>query len=467
MICAIRDRINLNSLRAFFMSDIYPIFICAITVIGSVSGIEFYLAILHIVLVCAALIISRSIRPILISLLTFVMQLSLEHSPFYPNYSDYYYTGWRLIAVFAMGIAVFSAILYFIIKNKIYRRISFKRTPILLAVLLLSAAFLTNGVFSAKWERGDLIFGFANAVVYSIVFLLVYHGFSEEESSDSIAKYFSFLSMLIAFVIILELAALFLTNENMFVDGSINKTEVALGWGMWTVLGSSLAVLIPAIFYGIGVNRYPWLYFAAATLTLIFAALTMSRNALLFGGIAYAACVLIYCFKGKRKKEFRVITAIGILFIIAGVIVFWDAIYSLLSDYFNRGTELNGREVLWPAAIRNFLDFPIFGAGFYGLDVTTDFSYGPLALQAHNTVLQLLSATGAVGLLAYLYYRFCTLKPVFSRPTLKKTFMAMSIGVLLLGSLLDNFIFFIYPTFHYTVALSVIFKENEEQIKIK
>ena len=115
------------------------------------------------------------------------------------------------------------------------------------------------------------------------------------------------------------------------------------------------------------------------------------------------------------------------------------------------------------AAIDNFLDSPIFGKGFYGLDVTTDFSYGGLPLQAHNTFLQLMSATGAVGLVCYLCYRFYTLKPVFKRPSLRKTFMALSVVTLLLGSMLDNFVFFIYPTFHYTVALAVIHKAAREE----
>jgi len=449
------------------MSDLYPIVICILTVIGSVTGIEFYLGMLHILIAVFALVISKSIRPTVISLLTFVMQLSVEHSPFYPNYSDYYYTGWRLFAFIAMCVITFAALVIFIVKNRIYKKVSFKNTPFLLPMLLLSAAFLLNGVFSDKWVPGDLIFGFANAVVYSVVFILIYHGFSEEEDSAEIARYFSYISMLISLVIIAELTALFITNENIFVNGSINKTEVALGWGMWTVLGSSLSVLIPVLFYGFHFNKYPWLYFAVATLTFVFSALTMSRNALLFAGLAYATCVIISCFKGKYKNVFRIITACGIIFIVLFTVILWDEIYALLSNYFELGLALNGREHLWPAAINNFLSSPIFGKGFYGLDVTTDFSYGPLALQAHNTVLQLLSATGIVGLVAYLYYRYSTMKPVFQRPTLRKTFMAMSIAVLLLGSLLDNFIFFIYPTFHYTVALVVIHKSAKEKICVQ
>ena len=133
----------------------------------------------------------------------------------------------------------------------------------------------------------------------------------------------------------------------------------------------------------------------------------------------------------------------GVCAVAVIIIAFWNKIYSLLGDYFDRGFSDNGRYLLWREALKNFLADPVFGGGFYGFDVddTLLYSFGPLAKQAHNTVLQLLSATGVVGFLAYVYYRYSTLKIMFRRPDLKKTFMAISIAVLLFGSLLDNFVF--------------------------
>jgi O-antigen ligase len=274
--------------------------------------------------------------------------------------------------------------------------------------------------------------------------------------------------MLIALVIISELVALFLTNDAIFEGGAIVKVEVALGWGIWNLVGTSLSSLIPIIFYGVHFNKYPWLYFTVATLAWVFSALTMSRNALIFATLAYGTCVIISCFKGKNKRTFRFITLAALLCAVAGVVVLFGKIKLILSDYFERGMSDNGRFELWRAAFDNFRDNFVFGGGFYGFEVPDSIlsPFGPLAKQAHNTVLQLLSATGIVGFLSYAYYRFATVKPVFKRPTLSKTFMALSVAVLLGGSLLDNFIFNIYPLFSYTVALSVIHKEaSEEKLK--
>lgn len=461
-------RTSVDKMREFFIGDVYPILICFLVAVGSITGLEFYFCMIHVVLIFVSLATARSVRPMLISLLTAVMQLSVNHSPFYPNYSDYYYTGWRLPVFIAMCVICFAAIMTFILRNGIYKRVSLKNTPCLLPVLLFSAALLLNGAFSGKWVKGDLIFGASNAVVYLFLFLLIYHGFSEEEDSRGIARYFSYISMLVALVIIVELAALFLTNDAIFADGAIVKEEVALGWGIWNLVGTSLSSLIPIIFYGVHFNKYPWLYFTVATLAWVFSALTMSRNALIFATLAYGTCVIISCFKGKNKRTFRFITLAAILCAAVVAIVFFDKIKLTLSDYFERGMSDNGRFELWRAAFDNFLDNFVFGGGFYGFEVPDSIlsPFGPLAKQAHNTVLQLLSATGIVGFLSYAYYRFATVKPVFKRPTLSKTFMALSVAVLLGGSLLDNFIFNIYPLFSYTVALSVIHKEaSEEKLK--
>ena len=455
-----------RGLRAFFMGWRYPALVAFFVAFASITGLELYVGVIHVAVALTALFVTNSVKPILISLLTFVMHLSVANAPFYPTYSDYFYTGWRFALFVTACIAVFLGLVFFIIKNKLYARLRFGKTPLLASALVFSASLLFNGTFSGKWESGDLIFGFANAVVYSVVFWLIYYGLGDEPS-DSVAEYFSYLSTLVSFVIISELIWLFITNDAIFVDGSIVKTEVALGWGIWNLVGASLSMLIPAIFYGVHNNKYPWFYFASATLTLIFSVLTMSRNALVFSFTAYAACVIISCFKGKNKRAFRIITLVGLLSALALFVILFDKIQGVLADYFERGLSDNGRFALWREAFKNFLSSPVFGGGFYGFEVDDSmlYGFGPLAKQAHNTILQLLSATGIVGLLSYIYYRYESVKPLFRYPSMKKTLFAASIAVFLLSSLLDNFVFNIYPTFHYTVSLVIIHKAAEEENK--
>ena len=452
-------------LTAIFNGRIYPLFICTTVAVGSIFEIELYLAALHTALAIAALLVSNSIKPVLVSIMTFVMQISVGHAPYYPTYSDYFFTGWRVYLVAAMAVSVLLAFSLFILKNRIYKKINFRDTPFLAPLVPLLFAFLLNGAFSGGWTPRDLCPGLLNAFVFCGLPILFYHGLPEENSPRELAKYFSYISMLTAAVVIAELSALFIRGGKIFEGGAINKVEVALGWGIWNLVGITLAILIPVIFYGVHRSKYPWLYFAVATAAYLFAILTMSRNALLFGSIGYISCFIISCFFGKLRYSFRGLALLLLSALVAAALLFKGEIYTLLSDYFERGFSDNGRFALWRAAFENFLKAPLFGSGFlsFTVDDSLLYPFGPLAKQAHNTVLQLLSATGVFGLFAYVYYRYSTLRTLLRRPSLESTFMGISIGALLLSSLLDNFIFNIYPMHFYTVALVIVYKSAGQE----
>ena len=155
------------------------------------------------------------------------------------------------------------------------------------------------------------------------------------------------------------------------------------------------------------------------------------------------------------------VTAVGVVCVISAVVILWDKISVVLADYLERGFSDNGRYALWSAAFENFLSSPVFGNGFYSFEVDTAV-FGPLPKMAHNTVLELLSATGVVGLLSYGYYRVRSLLPAVRRPSVMKLMLSLSILVLVLESLLDNFVFNIYPMFYYTLVLVALHKAAEE-----
>ncbi len=460
-----KDRIlktlNKEKISAFYKGPVYPALIAVIVALGSITGTEVFLSLINCALVIVALAFCDTLRPIIINLCTFVYQISVEKSPFYPSYSNYYTSGWRLPVLIVVAVIIVLFFVYFIVKNSLYKDISVRKTPFLLPLLILSAALLLNGLFSEIWTYKNLIYAVAQIISFLVVFLLLYQGL-KRESAEELGSYFAYISMLMALIISAEVFHLYLTSDSIFVDGSINKVGVALGWGIWNLVGVSAVVLIPMNFYGMTKNKYPWLYFSTATLIWLVSILSMSRNALIFGTLTYAACVLIFSFVGEKKKIFRIIIFLGIAFAAIFAVAFFDKIYSLFKDFFDRGLSDNGRFALWRAAFENFLEAPIFGKGFYGFNTAVD-TFGALPESAHNTVLQLLSAGGAVALLAYGFYRYKTVLPFIKKPSLLKTMLGISILALLFGSLLDNFIFDIYPTFYATAALVIAVKRYEEE----
>ena len=142
-------------------------------------------------------------------------------------------------------------------------------------------------------------------------------------------------------------------------------------------------------------------------------------------------------------------------------VVFWDKIYALLADYFERGFSDNGRFALWQQAFALFLENPILGAGFYAFNVDTAV-FGPLPKMAHNLILQLLMSTGVVGLCAYGWYLFDTAHLVFKKPNVMKTMLSLSLLALILGSMLDNFVFNVYPMYLFGVLLAIITKNAKK-----
>ena len=205
-------------------------------------------------------------------------------------------------------------------------------------------------------------------------------------------------------------------------------------------------------------------------LSWLFAVLTLSRNALIFSTLAMAACVIIACFKSERKKLFRTIFAIGVGVAVIGVIALWSKISSVLGDLFGRGFSDNGRFGIWRQGIENFLAFPVFGRGFFGYGETDVFTAAEfIPTMGHNTAVQLLSSMGAFGTLAYAFYRAKTLVPIIKRFSYEKLMLLLTMLIPLLMSLLDNFIFYFYPTFFYLIALAIVFKiqdgeSTDEQI---
>ena len=461
-----QKKLDIATVRAFYMGRAYPVVVCAIVLLGSLTGLEMYFNPLLTGLFVSALIISRSTRPLIVSLCTYIFQLSTENSPSLINNSDYLYTGWRLWVMIISVTSIFASAFYFFFKNKIYRRIDPKRDRIIIPTAVLCAALLLNGVFSDSWVPMSLVFAILQAAVYGFVFLLFLYGLSDEDTTDVLMPYLSFVASLMASVIIIQLAHLFITSDNIFVDGSINKEGVVLGWGIWNLVGACLAMLIPVIFWGAMHSGYSWAYFTVATVTWLASVLTMSRNALIFATLSYVACVIIACFCGKYRKTYRIICAIGVLGAVGLIVLMWSRIQALLGDYFARGLDSNGRYELWTIAWKNFADHPILGRGFHGFESvhkleTGPFAHmGPMPTMAHNTPLELLSATGMVGTLAYGYYRVVSFIPVFKRPTITKTMLAMSILVTLGGSLLDNFVFNIYPMFFAMVTLAMIHRAD-------
>ncbi len=448
-----------ESLKRFYDGKIYPIVIACLVALGHVTATEFYLVIPFLVLACGALIICDSTKPLLMPMAVFIYQLPLKHSPGWPTNSGYYFEGARLVILLLLTVITLTALMYrFVICVKEGMR---RDTPMLLPLSLLCAAFLLNGVFSSGWHWAGLLVGFIEAFVYFFTFYIFYLGL-RGESKDGLVEYFCYITLLIAAVIVAEMAFMFMTYDGIIVDGSIVKTKVNLGWGIWNPIGFSLTVLIPMLVFGAMKMRYPAVYVVASVITYLCAALTMSRNALIFATLALIASYVIGCFAGARKLMFRIITLAGAAVVLVAAVVMWDKIAGIFATVMEQGFDNNGRFDLWRAGIESFTSAPVFGKGFCSTGTGSDIA-SFIPTMAHNTVVQVLAAMGIFGMAAYAYYRAHSLVPFIARPTLEKSMLLMPMLITVGMSLLDNFVFYVYTVFYYAMAMAIAFVIYDSQ----
>ena len=458
-------RLKNELLPKFFMGRLYPLLVGAVVVLGYCFGIELYLNIFSILAVSLALAVCSSARPAILFVISFVFQVSVKNSPGAPNFSNYYFTSWHLYAVFALGAVLLASAVYFGVKNKIFSGFSLTKTPILLSLLILSVSFMTNGLFSGKWALSGFVYGICNAACLVLVFLFFYGGLRNENAKE-LVSYFIYSSAILVVALITELAWCYVTNDIAFdlftweID-VLEKDKLDFGWGISNTMGVSLIVLIPALLLGFyeKVGRFFYVPLAGVVYVATFA--TMSRNAILFGTVTLVLSLAAMLIASRHKKITIPILAAAIIAAVILVTINRAEIYEKFSAYFTD----NGRFRLWEHGIDNFKAHPIFGVGFFGFELTTFVTAEFLPTMAHQTFVQILSAMGIFGMAAYAFYRVCTLLPLFSRPSISKTLLALSAGAMLFESLLDNFIFYFLPTLHYSIALAILFTVHESSKK--
>ena len=143
-------------------------------------------------------------------------------------------------------------------------------------------------------------------IVFSNPCCIEYHRWKHNRS------YLDPLTLVISYMILIQMGHIFLFGNAISETGSIIKENVHLGWATSNPLGSILVGLIPMLFYGAMKSRHGLLYLLTALLVYAGVISTCSRNALLFGTMMLVVCIAAACLKsGKRRRMFIVTLLLG------------------------------------------------------------------------------------------------------------------------------------------------------------
>lgn len=447
---------NLKLKRDFFAGEIYPILMSVLLLIGYFGKIEVYTAALNCLIVAFALLYSNSIKPLIFFTLTFFYQITVANSPTDPKPSDNYFTGLRPYIFVFSAVVLVVCVFIFIFKNKLFTKMNFFKIPLFVPMLVLSAGFLANGLFRADYTVANLLWGLGLVLCFVLLFLLFYVSLSDSDPKE-LTNYFVHITMLMTWILLAEFVGCLLSGNYITASGSINRGAIVLGMGGCNEVGFHLSMLIPVNFYGFMKGKRPYLSLVSAFAVYGATLLSTSRNSMLVGSAYFFFCLILSMFVGDRKKVARIMIPCGVVAAIVGFVIFREPILAVIKHYLDRGMGDSGRFRIWKDAFKLFLENPIFGTGFYGFKVGLD---GGLIVPiipefAHNTVFELLAATGGFGFLCYGFYRICTIKYLVHKPTLDRFMLMLGASMLAAESLLDNYVFHIFSGFYYTVALVI------------
>lgn len=447
-----------DHLQSFFMGRIYPVIVVLMMFCAYTTSTEAYINVINLLLLSVGLLVTESIRPMIVVVASYLYQFSVKTAMPTPEGLEALFSGTSLtLYVVSFSVLILCFVIFFI-KNGLLTKENFKGLPMTLTSLILAVTMLLNGLFSDRYTLTSTLYGAFEVFTLVGIFYIFYLGL-KNDSHEELIGYFSYVTALIAILIFADTFFLYATGSEAFiVDGVFDRSLMLYGWGNVNTAGQCAAVLIPMCYYGVMRGKAPVFYFICASLAMAAAFLSTSRNALLVGGTLYVACFLLCCFVGERRAGFAIFTSLTIIVLGLAFYLFKDTTSIILDQYFQRGFENAGRFDLWEYAVEAFKESPILGKGFFGLWTDEYHLEWGFPTMLHNTILQLLACSGIVGFVGYALHRAATVLPFIRKPNLEKTMLGFSILAVLIGSLADNFVFYIPHMLYYPIALALAFK---------
>ncbi len=440
-----------GKIRRFFESDLYLALLAAATVFSYALQLEVVLWYLVVLVGCFSLVISKDLSPALPITFLAPFFVSVGNSPGRLRYSGSLFEGWSLLLIGVLiGIIITSFIFRMALWGVCAAKPVPKRSRLLLPSLFLLIGLLLNGLGSETHGMRDMLFGLLTAACWLGFFFIYYYNAPRGKGA---IDYFCRCCFWVAVALLGEFLWLW-GSQNAFVNGQLDSTRFFFGWGIHNNYGCMMCMLLGPIFYLAATKKKHWRYYFVALAGWVAVALTNSRSTLAVSTLLVGVCSILLCFLGKHKRRYRRALQVLIILVCLFLILMGDSLSRLLPRLFDADLGDNGRFKLWRGGVRNFLNAPLFGVGFYAIDFKSFFSGGYPGF-LHNTVLELMAAGGVVLIAVYLYYRYHTLKILCRRMTLERLFLGLSIGALLLASMIDNHVFNIYPCFYYAVALAL------------
>ena len=303
---------------------------------------------------------------------------------------------------------------------------------------------------------------------FASVFLLYFLFSATVDWEKFDVSYFAWSGLVAGLVVVAEVAWIYLTQD-IWLSGAVNRDLIFSGWGTNNNMGAMITTALPFAFYLAQKKKHNSIYLILALILSVGVVFSCSRGSVVVA-VPVAIISYIYAFvKTKDKREYAITSALLVVALVIAATLFWDRAVIVFErvpailDHADGGLVFNhsGRFEIYKQGFEIFSKHPILGDGFYfsayefnEFSVVDRFSnfFPP---RMHNTIIQMLASCGFVGLLAYGFHRWQTIRLLVKRWSIENAYISLYLVSLLGMSMLDCHFFNVGPTLFYSMALAV------------
>lgn len=384
------------------------------------------------------------------------MTFSKSNNPLSKEQTSIFLEKSTLTHMIIIGITIFIFVLSRAVFELITDKEKRKVPKLFCGFFALGLAYILGGLFSSSYSLQTAIFGLIQILALGFTYFCFYYTVNWKRVSEN---YFPLLFTFIGFLMCIEILYMLIDAGLFTVDVAFSRSKLYTGWGHYNNIASAMIFCIPAPFYFACTKKNGWIYYLIGTIFLMFLIFNQSRNGMLMGTIIYIICTILTLIKSKGKEKIKnlLLFASLILCLVGGFVVFDEQIRNIFSSVYKAGTNDSGRVKIYVNGLKQFKESPIFGKGFYECEAfrwgisyeTGDF----LPPRYHNTYVQILASCGVVGILAYAFHRFQTIKMIVKNKNIGNTIIAITLLGFILLSLFDCHFHNFGPGFLYSALL--------------
>lgn len=451
------ERPLINRINQFLTSPVYIAFLTILCTAAHLLAAELVAYTVMIVISLYVCVLGNDLLPLTPLFLLCYLTPSAVNNP--GRNPESVFSGFSGIWLAGLAVLLLFGVIWHIARNP-KKFFCCKRT-LLPGMLLLLGAYLLSGIGSAAYPAAaanNLLFSAAQGACILVPYWLLSGGV---DWSRARKDYLAWIGFSAGGFLLVQILWCYCTG-GVIINGIIQRKQIYTGWGMYNNMGAMLAMMIPFAFYLATKYRRGWIGTVIGSAFLVGVLLTCSRTSLLAGSLIYVICILLMLHYARNRRHNTVALVISFAVAVVALVLFHDQLLRLFSDFLSKKLDPSSRHIIYAEGLKLFTQAPVFGNSFYSpgyqpWDFSTVESFSNLLPPRwHNTFVQLLASCGAVGLGAYLFHRYQTIRLFLRSFSKERNFIGCSILVLLLCSLLDCHFFNLGPVLFYSAGLAFL-----------